>query len=385
MPSNVANIRKTLKNTQIALETCRAELKFVKRELCLKDQQFQDLCHERDQAIQEAKELKLQLQTALTKLSHAPSEIRKTISQLTSRQQKAKRLSELKSQLGPNYKIVESNSAPDMTTFDYCAFRRLHRIPERTIIALSSFPNSNWPSLSQLNQCEKRLIEKCGGFTNENVDGVEMLWASDPLCLLTGYLQHLQTTFWSGKIPNRVKLVLSGDKGIFTIILYIYLSLGGEWVKFGFFVSTDVPKPQSPYNFCVAALYKGPETRQLVAVATAVLFRFANQLSRDGGIFVQLQNGSTFFVSIDVMFVSDLKMLPIVFGVNHSSSTYFCPLCLVSRHDHRKEASGGIMRNFQLDDNETLLDIPIMNIVCPPLHLIQGAVNTILKEMDKEK
>jgi hypothetical protein len=63
-----------------------------------------------------------------------------------------------------------------------------------------------------------------------------------------------------------------------------FIIFGGEWVKFGFFIPTGVQKPQSPYNYCLFAAYKGQETRELVKTVMAVFFEFANQISASGGM-----------------------------------------------------------------------------------------------------
>jgi len=133
-------------------------------------------------------------------------------------------------------------------------------------------------------------------------------------------------------------------------------------------------------------MHKGPETRELIEKSAASLFDFANSIVNRGGFDVNFGTGTT-FVKIEVLFVSDLKMLPLVFGVSHSSSRTFCPMCLVERPDHRIEASFGQMRNPITDEqaNPPLLQIPVQNIVCPPLHLLQGVTNKVLELMDAER
>lgn len=162
--------------------------------------------------------------------------------------------------------------------------------------------------------------------------------------------------------------------------------LGSEWTKFGLFVPTNISQPQSPDNFLLLAMHEGKEIRELIEQSSAMLFAFANSLIENGGMEVDLGAG-TIFVKIQVLFVSDLKMLPLVFGVNHSSSTNFCPICFVKRGDHRKEASSGQLRDPTMDDqiNPTLLNISVENFVCPPLHLLQGCTNKVLETMDKQK
>lgn len=111
------------------------------------------------------------------------------------------------------------------------------------------------------------------------------------------------------------------------------------------------------------------------------MFEFANALADHRGFNIYLEN-KPIFINVDLLFVADLKMLPMIFAVDHSSSTTFCPICLVKRPDHRKENSSGRVREL---NESSLLRIPVQNIVCPPLHLIQGATNHIFANMDKEK
>lgn len=166
----------------------------------------------------------------------------------------------------------------------------------------------------------------------------------------------------------------------------VYFFIGSDWSKFGLFVPTEVSNAQSPYNFLLLAAFEGPEQRQLIERATRTMFDFANQLIENGGIEANIGSGVE-FIQVEVLFVADLKMMSLILGVNHSASTNFCPICLVKRSDHKKQASVGKMRNLQTDEQKfsTLLNVPIENIVTPPLHMLQGAVNQVLKNMEKDR
>jgi hypothetical protein len=151
-------------------------------------------------------------------------------------------------------------------------------------------------------------------------------------------------------------------------------------------VATDVLNPQSPYNFLLLAMHQGAEKRNFIEQSTACLFNFINSIIDLGGIDVDFGFGSV-FINIKVLFVSDLKMLPLVFGVNHSSSSTFWPICLVKRKEHHEGPCIGEKRNLTEDKqaNIPLLHIPVENFVCPPLHLIQGLTNKIFEVMDKKR
>lgn len=128
-------------------------------------------------------------------------------------------------------------------------------------------------------------------------------------------------------------------------------------------------------------MFEGPETQSLFKTAAATFLKFINALAEHRGFVIDLESAKI-FIEVDVLFVSDLKMIPIVFNCNHSSAKAFCPICLVNRPDHRKERSSGPVRELKED---SLLQIPIENIVSPPLHLILGATNRVLQSMDPEK
>jgi hypothetical protein len=114
------------------------------------------------------------------------------------------------------------------------------------------------------------------------------------------------------------------------------------------------------------------------------MFTYLNDVIAQSGIEIKLGNDELAFLRITVLFSSDLAMLPLIFGVNHFASLNFCPICLVNRHDHRVEATVGPMRNLDkhIGDKIPLLKIPVDNIVPPPLHMIQGALNKMLELMD---
>lgn len=144
--------------------------------------------------------------------------------------------------------------------------------------------------------------------------------------------------------------------------------------------------PQSPYNFLLLAMHQGPEKRNFIEKSTACLFEFINSMIDHGGINVNFGFGSI-FINVEVLFVSDLKTLPLIFGVSHSSSTTFCPICLVKRNDHREGPCTGEKRNLNQNEQTKLplVRVLIKNFVCPPLHLIMGLTNKVFEEMDIEK
>jgi hypothetical protein len=330
---------------------------------------------ERNKAIKRAEKAEAQVKVFEKEQKVSPKNLQKgsrnsykTLSALTDRQHFNTRAKDIQNQLGPAYKIAKIDDSVGFSKLDFLAFQRIFRLPLTTVAALSKIPNSVWPTVWQLRSFEQKFIDECGGFVQEEFNGVEMIWAADPCKVFIRYVKNLRDAVWGGDVPNPLTVVLSGDKG-------------SETTKFGLFVPSEVPNAQSPSNFLLLSMYKGSETRVLIEKATAVFFGFVNSIIENGGLEMNFGAGSE-FIAIKVLFVADLKMLPLIFGVDHSSSTTFCPFCLVKRNDHKEEACSGRVR--QLSDS-SLLNIPLSNIVCPPLHILQGLTNKILEVSDKEK
>lgn len=111
-------------------------------------------------------------------------------------------------------------------------------------------------------------------------------------------------------------------------------------------------------------------------------FSFANALIRNP-VFVMSDETE---VEIHVMWVSDLKMMPIVLGAGCPSCKHFCPLCQCTRDDLRHGPVHGATirtygKNEAMQQDEPLLDVRPVDVVVPPLHTLCGAVNTALKKM----
>jgi hypothetical protein len=238
LPSNVDALKHKLQNVEVLLSKTRRQLcesnancDQLKNQMRLQEQHILNICRERDHqlqlqehriqsvyrerdvAIEDTKSAKQELQQALNRLSQAPPQARKTVSELQSKSQRIARLSEIRNQLGPDYEVVKVDRRPEMSIEEFRAFRRFHRLTERIVYALAALPGSKWPTLAQLNRSEKQLVEQCGGFTLEHVDGIEMMWATDPMKLFCTYFENVRKTAWGGGTPDRVKLVLSADKG----------------------------------------------------------------------------------------------------------------------------------------------------------------------------
>ena len=58
----------------------------------------------------------------------------------------------------------------------------------------------------------------------------------------------------------------------------------------------------------------------------------------------------------------------------------FCPACRVLKADHDQQSTRGERRSS--DGRQPLLRLDLDNLVWPPLHLLEGAVNKLLEKMD---
>lgn len=124
------------------------------------------------------------------KLSEMPPVLRKTLSDLTDSKYLNLRIQEIEQQqLGPEYQIVKREDTEELSKPSYLAFQRIHRLSNKTVNALSKIPKSTWPSIDQLRYCEKNIIKECGGFTEEKIKDVKMIWATDPIKAFFCYLE----------------------------------------------------------------------------------------------------------------------------------------------------------------------------------------------------
>lgn len=96
---------------------------------------------------------------------------------------------------------------------EYQCFRRIYRLPTRTVNALSRLPNSLWPTVRQLDYFEQKMINECGGFVQDESDGTKTIWIANTKQVFINYLKNLNEAAWNGKHPDKVKVVISGDKG----------------------------------------------------------------------------------------------------------------------------------------------------------------------------
>jgi hypothetical protein len=171
------------------------------------------------------------------------------------------------------------------------------------------------------------------------------------------------------------------------------------------FYFPDVAKSQSPANLVVACAWIGPEKLSIIREATKELFSFAARLN---GKFIEVDCQR---VSVNFFFVGDLKMEPMVFGIQSATSNRFCTRCEVTRAEHKK--GRGVYRQRDIDtivatankvqklkgskqfiqnrikkyyksiSHVPLLRLPIIQSVPPPLHILQGLLNELLKAVLK--
>lgn len=219
------------------------------------------------------------------------------------------------------------------------------------------------------------------------------------------WLDHLLANEWGGQIPDQIDLVLTGDGDRHFLNKILLFILGGKYTKFGFYLP-NVSKPQSPKNIALATVWTGAEKLTTINDATSELFSFAELLNKNGIIWLEKS------IPVRCFFVGDLKMESTIFGVQGGNANSFCTHCHVTRAEHIAKRQNCRERNIEemievgkivetLSDDKIykqqkirdiyssvshvpLLKIPIEQNVPPPMHIIQGTLNAILKTIHKQ-
>lgn len=168
----------------------------------------------------------------------------------------------------------------------------------------------------------------------------------------------------------------------------------------------NITKPQSPKNLALAVIWEGNEKLDVIKEATKELFDFVELLDNKT---ITLENNP---ISIRCFFVGDLKMESYVFGVQGGNANVFCTRCHVTRSEHiskfqmyhertidELDNAGQIVERlngsktykqqlikdvYNSVSHKPLLRISIKQNVPPPMHLIQGVLNSILKKIFKQ-
>lgn len=206
---------------QQEIEQLKRQLKSLKESSTIKERQLNGEVNELKFELASEKRKRESLQRELEELKltkAAPSRKlgtpKKTISELTDKKYQKREIAKIeKEQLGPSFEIIPVNNSSDLDMLSYLKFQRIHHLTIETVDALSNLPKSSWPTARQLRYFEDQLINRLGGFTEYEYEGIRMIWATEPAKVFIEYLKNLYNNVWKGKVPNVVKVVLSGDKG----------------------------------------------------------------------------------------------------------------------------------------------------------------------------
>ncbi|KAI6240445.1 hypothetical protein M3Y99_00452400 [Aphelenchoides fujianensis] len=328
-----------------------------------------DLRDAQQSARQSERRLQIELEKQARRSAPSTTRERKPFVELGSSQQSVRR-STLEKSIGAPFHIDLDGQEQRLSPADGSALRRIGNLSESTFKFCRRWSSLKWPSLSSVRNFERKRLDDLGDFTTERRGEVMATAASRPELMITAYIQHLADCNHMESPPNEIEVVVSADGG-------------GRWTKLGIFVPTFGTNVQSPNSFLLLGIYEGDEKREHVVSAFAPIFSALNGLHRNG---IRLRGHSP-PIPIKLLFCADLKMTWIIFGVGYYSATKFCPWCEVSRGEHHDQPiAGSQLRDFR--DNppgkEPLLDIPPGQIVPPPLHMIQGAANTVFNKWDKD-
>ncbi|KAI6242431.1 hypothetical protein M3Y99_00228800 [Aphelenchoides fujianensis] len=330
----------------------------LRRELAAKDEELQANRREIDELTEQLQSTQKGRDYFRKRSKAAERAPYRTISQLTDDQWRKERLETMRRDLGPDYVIVPKADLPQRDLRFFSVFRRYYRLTRLQYDAIHR--NTNWPSFWSIGQEEERIVDECGGFTATTEHGPLMVYAKNPEVLLQTVIRSLMTE-WTAE-TTKIDVVISADKG-------------GDVTKMGFYVATKVEAAHSPRNFVLAAAYEGAETRELLALAGRDFFTYMNRLHEEEKIRI---DGRVF--DVNLLFVGDFKMVPILFGLPSTSTRTPCPFCLVVRHRYHIPTAAGLPRT---SNPNAILKIPLTSIVAPPLHVFQGLINTVLKTWPK--
>uniref|UniRef100_A0A1I7SCH8 RICTOR_V domain-containing protein n=2 Tax=Bursaphelenchus xylophilus TaxID=6326 RepID=A0A1I7SCH8_BURXY len=261
--------------------------------------------------------------------------------------------------LGESFKIVPKDGEMEkkISDDDAIALRAAAGLTDDQYRKCQMLSGKEWPKLYAMRDLEDKRVEAAGGVSNfeyVNSEGrkIPMIWRTEPAKVFEAYVKSLAKNTWNGVIPSELHLVLSGDKGG---------DNQAEWFKLGWSIPTNVPKPQSPTNYVVMAMYNAKEeSKELVGIAGESYFNFANSIVNAGGYEMDGQ-----WIAVKVLWVSDLKMIPVVLDVPHTSSNDFCPICVCKRKPVRAAPQ---FRPYRIYSDDRLLQIEPENLVIPPLH-----------------
>ncbi|CAD5219297.1 unnamed protein product [Bursaphelenchus xylophilus] len=311
------------------------------------------------QEVTQLQQLEKKLDKAERALAFSSPRKRKKIDELGVKQ-KAERIARLEKHIGESMEIRPKTPENDVEVALF--IKNAYRLTEFQYKGLQKFA-VNWSPLHHVKQREKDLIEAAGGLdTTEASVG----W-TNPAMAFGLYVQRLVETAWSTRMPDAVDVVIVADGGG---------DGAANMVKMGLFIPTGVPAPQSPFNVLLLSAYTGKESRENLITFCEKGLDFLNRLCKDKKFAVAGRRNAC-----RVLLCSDLKVVPLILGIKAAGATQFCLNCTVERAEHKRAMTTDAGKRTYRDPLVSLLQ---EDVVCPPLHCLQGLTNSLAEEMKKD-
>ncbi|CAD5225344.1 unnamed protein product [Bursaphelenchus xylophilus] len=344
------------KQMKIKLAGSRRNIARQPSEVEVLKNQLVQLTQENTQLRLRNSEMEKQLEKAERALALSSPRKRRKIDELGVKQ-KAERIGRLEKHIGDAVEIRPKTPENDVELALF--LKNAYRLTEFQYQGLQKFA-VNWSPLHHVKQREKDLIEAAGGLdTTEASVG----W-TNPSMAFGLYVQRLVETAWSTRMPDAVDVVIVADGGG---------DGAANLVKMGLFIPTGVPAPQIPYNVLLLSAYTGKESRENLITFCEKGLDFLNRLCKDKRFEVDGRQ-----IACRVLLCSNLNVVPVILGIK--AATQFCPNCTVERAEHKRAMTTDAGKRTYRDSLISLLQ---EDVVCPPLHCLQGLTNTLAEEMKK--
>jgi hypothetical protein len=151
--------------------------------------------------------------------------------------------------------IISEKEQQEMCVESAAALRSSLNLTDKQYIGLRKMDGRKVPPLASVRTWMKRVFGEAEVIDYKRVDGIQVVYWKRPDRVFDMYMERLATTSWSLQIPNKIHVVVAGDRGG---------NPGSNWTKMGLFVPNNVENSQSPDNFVIMAAYDGAESTELI-------------------------------------------------------------------------------------------------------------------------
>lgn len=161
------------------------------------------------------------------------------LDRLNSESQKRLRLQRVRRSLGDSMLIIEKGQH-ELSVESTAALRSTLNLTDKQYIGVRKLAGRSVPPLATVQNWMKSVFNEAELIDYKRVDGIQVVYWRRPDRVFNMYMERLATTSWSQQIPNKIHVVVAGDRGG---------NPGSKWTKMGLFVPNNVKNSQSPNNF----------------------------------------------------------------------------------------------------------------------------------------